>query len=111
MTQFEATSCQQNYQRSSLFLFVLSVVLLVTQICPANASDDLLDPGKIGAGRKAVKSEGLLDPTLPIAKTVRSTAATNRPSGKHHPSSYARGMAGSVVSSLDSLTHAAANLI
>jgi hypothetical protein len=110
MGKFEATSRRRNDRRSSLLRFVLSVGLLFGQIGPANASDDLLDPGKIGAGHwwdqpsRTGASDDLLVPTRSGARAVQSTSASHEPS-------YAQGMAGSVVSSLDSLTRAAANLM
>jgi hypothetical protein len=106
MTTFEATSRQKNYRCSSLFLFVLSVGLLFTQMRPAYAADDLLDPTKIGSARKSSANQGLLDPSQIGAKAAKSPVAKTQ---KHTPS-YARDMAGSVVSSMDSLTRSAATL-
>lgn len=61
----------------------------------AQASDDLLDPGKIGTAHKSV-----------VAETPTKHHSANR-----QAPSYARGMAESVTSSLGSLTHAAAGLV
>lgn len=95
-----------------LFLSGLVVALLLMLIRPLHADDDLLDPGKVGAGRKAVQSEGLLDPTRPAARSGSTAGgASSRPGSNHQPPGYARGMAGSVVRTMDSLTRAAADLI
>lgn len=88
--------------------------LLLTQMRPARASDDLLDPGQIGAARKSVAAEGLLDPArLGGSKTGQTTATPtpHRRRSNRQPPSYARNMADSVVSSLDDLTRAAAKLV
>ncbi|MDO8370022.1 MAG: hypothetical protein Q7S71_04875 [Candidatus Nitrotoga sp.] len=73
----------------------LFVGLLFAPTHWAQASDDLLDPGKIGAAHKSVATE----------------TPTRHHSANHRAPSYARGMAESVTSSLDSLTHAAADLV
>lgn len=94
---------------------VLSVLLAALLLLPtyrAHADDDLLDPDKIGASRKSLKTEGLLDPTGLGAKSSESTAASPgaRRSGREAPF-YARTMAESVTGSLDTLINAAAGLV
>lgn len=77
---------------------VLAGLFVGLLLAPANwaqASDDLLDPGKIGAAHKS-----------PASATPPKQTSAN-----HQAPSYARGMAESVTSSLDSLTHAAAGRV
>ncbi len=85
--------------------------LLLAPAQASQAADDLLDPGKIGSAKKSVATEGLLDPGHLAALSLPS----NGPSSKlhranHQAPSYARGMAASVVSSLDTLTREAADM-
>lgn len=89
-----------------LFLFCLVASLPLMQIRLANAGDDLLDPSKIGVSRKTASGQDLLDPSSLRARAVKPSAGSTR----HHLPSYARDMAGSVVSSLDTLTRAATAL-
>ena len=91
-------------------LFGLVAALSSLRMLPAMAGDDLLDPTKIGS-RKAVDMDGLLDPNrLGGTKGANSTAVAPSARVSPQPFSYAGGMARRVVSSMDSLTRAAANL-
>ena len=94
---------------------LLTVLLTVLLLMPAHrsfATDDLLDPDKIGATRKSMKTEGLLDPTVMGAKSLKAAAAStgHSRSGRKEPI-YARSMAESVTGSLDTLINAAVGLV
>lgn len=85
--------------------------LLLSQL-PLAKADDLLDPTQVGAARKSIASEGLLDPGSLGGKAGQSSPSyAVRRSANRQPPSHARHMVGSVVSSMDSLTRAAADLV
>lgn len=95
-------------QRTSAVLFA-ALLLAITQ--RSQAADDLLDPGNIGSAKKSVATEGLLDPGHLAALSLQSNGASSKLHRTNHQApNYARGMAASVVSSLDVLTREAADL-
>lgn len=91
---------------------VLFAGLLFAPISQSQAEDDLLDPGKIGAARKSMASEGLLDPSSLKSRSDTGSGTTGAPRDAVSQSSgYARSMAASVVTTMDTLTQAAADLV
>lgn len=97
-----ASDSSINHYRRRAMLGLLAGLML-SRMLPARAGDDLLDPSQIGTA-KNLGAEDLLDPTQMNAKAAPSGASK-------HSSAYARDMAVSVVSSLNSLTLSAASLV
>lgn len=94
----------------AVLLILLTLSILSTNYS-AFASDDLLDPEKIGTKKNPLELDGMLDPAQ-LGSSSRSTGASASLRSTHYQApGYARGMAGSVISGLDSLTTAAAQLI
>jgi len=102
----EPANAQRRHAVRGLF-----AALLFSQLPAAHADDDLLDPGKIGAARKSIAAEGLLDPGRISGKVGQSNPSyTVHSSSNRKSTGYGRGMASSVVSSMDYLTQSAVNL-